>query len=304
MSLPSIAVDRCHPAGQIDVSFEFFPPNTAKMEETLWASVRRLAPLNPKFVSVTYGAGGSTRDRTHGIVSKLRDQTHLEPAAHLTCVAASREEVADVAGRYRAAGIRHIVALRGDPPEPGTPFHPHPDGFSGSVALIRALKAIADFEISAAAYPEPHPDSLGPAADIDYLKAKVDAGTDRFITQYFFDNDLFLRLRDRVAAAGINVPLVPGILPVTNFGQVVKFSRQCGATVPDWLADRFEGLDHEPETRKLVAAATAAEQCLALNREDVSLFHFYTLNRADLVFAVCHMLGIRAETGGSDRVAA
>lgn len=304
MKSPTIAVDRCHPAGQIDVSFEFFPPKTEKAEASLWASVERLAPLSPRFVSVTYGAGGSTRDRTHRVVSRIREETDLEPAAHLTCVAASRAEVIDVAKQYWQAGVRHIVALRGDPPELGQGFSPHLNGFEGSVALIRALKQTAEFEVSAAAYPEPHPDSRGPDADLDYLKAKADAGTDRFITQYFFNNDLFLRLRDRMADAGISQPLVPGILPVTNFAQVKKFSAQCGTSVPDWLADRFEGLDQDPETRKLVAAATAAEQCLDLHKEGISLFHFYTLNRADLSYAVCHMLGIRQVSASNARAAA
>ena len=275
------------------VSFEFFPPKTPEMTATLWRTVERLAPLGPRFVSVTYGAGGSTRERTHAVVERLRGETVLQPAAHLTCVAASRGEVDGVARRYREAGITHIVALRGDPSNGDDVFVAHPDGYDGSVALIAGLRRIADFEISAAAYPEPHPDSHGAAADIDQLKRKIDAGAVRLITQYFFENADFLRFRDRLAAAGVAVPLVPGILPVTNFRQVQRFSATCGASVPAWLERRFEGLDDDPDTRKLVAAATAAEQCEGLAAEGVRDFHFYTLNRADLVFAICHMLGLR-----------
>ena len=275
------------------VSFEFFPPKTPEMATTLWRTVERLAPLGPRFVSVTYGAGGSTRARTHEVVERLRGETALQPAAHLTCVAATRGEVDGVARRYRQAGITHIVALRGDPGDGNDVFVPHPDGYDGSVALIAGLRRIADFEISAAAYPEPHPDSRGVAADIDQLKRKIDAGAVRLITQYFFENADFLRFRDRLAAAGVAVPLVPGILPVTNFRQVRRFSATCGTNVPAWLERRFEGLDEDPDTRQLVAAATAAEQCEGLAAEGVRDFHFYTLNRADLVFAICHMLGLR-----------
>ncbi len=275
------------------VSFEFFPPKTDKMAQALWRSIERLAPLNPQFVSVTYGAGGGTRERTHAVVERIRETTALEPAAHLTCVGASRAQVDEVAKRYRHAGVHHIVALRGDPPDGGGGFTPHADGYAGSVDLIAGLRQLGDFEISAGAYPEPHPDSHGPVRDIELLKRKIDSGAGRLITQFFFDNEVFLRFLDRVHAAGIAVPIVPGILPVTNFKQVARFSAQCGATVPDWLAARFETLDDDPGTRTLVAAATAAEQCLALHESGVDHFHFYTLNRADLVYAICHMLGLR-----------
>lgn len=275
------------------VSFEFFPPNSPEMAETLWRTVERLAPLGPDFVSVTYGAGGTTRERTHALVERLRCDTTLEPAAHLTCVGASRNDVDAIARRYRDAGIGHVVALRGDAADGAGSFAAHPDGYDGSAALIAGLRKVADFEISAAAYPESHPDSTGDAADIDHLKRKIDAGATRLITQYFFDNDHYLLFRDRLADAGITVPLVPGILPVTNFARVVSFSAACGASVPEWLARRFEDLDDDPDTRKLVAAATAAEQCQELAAEGVGEFHFYTLNRADLVFAICHMLGLR-----------
>ena len=276
------------------VSFEFFPPKTEKMLERLWRSVDRLAPLRPRFVSVTYGAGGSTRDRTHAIVAHLRRNTDLEPAAHLTCVGASVEEVNAVVRDYYAAGVRHIVALRGDPPEGESKFTPHPEGYDGSVELISGLKTIADFEISVGAYPEPHPDSRGMQSELDYLKRKLDAGATRFITQFFFDNDCFLRFLDKVRGAGIEAPIVPGILPVTNFQQVARFSSMCGASIPDWFGSRFDGLDDDPSTRQLVAAHTAADQCFGLLESGINEFHFYTLNRADLVFAICHMLGVRA----------
>jgi methylenetetrahydrofolate reductase (NADPH) len=243
---------------------------------------------------VTYGAGGSTRDRTHAIVAHLRRNTDLEPAAHLTCVGASVEEVNAVVRDYYAAGVRHIVALRGDPPEGESKFTPHPEGYDGSVELISGLKTIADFEISVGAYPEPHPDSRGMQSELDYLKRKLDAGATRFITQFFFDNDCFLRFLDKVRGAGIEAPIVPGILPVTNFQQVARFSSMCGASIPDWFGSRFDGLDDDPSTRQLVAAHTAADQCFGLLESGINEFHFYTLNRADLVFAICHMLGVRA----------
>ncbi len=278
----------------IQVSFEFFPPKTEKMQDTLWNSLKRLEPLAPKFVSVTYGAGGTTRERTHDTVVRIRRETSMVPAAHLTCVGAGRDDIDAVARRYWEAGIRHIVALRGDPPEGiGERYVPHPGGYAYAGDLVAGLKRIADFEISVAAYPETHPEAASPEADIDNLKRKIDAGATRAITQYFFDVDAFRRFMDRVAAAGITVPIVPGILPVTNFAQVVRFSNMCGASVPEWMAELFAGLDDDPETRKLVAATVAAEQCRALAADGVREFHFYTLNRADLTFAICHILGVR-----------
>jgi methylenetetrahydrofolate reductase (NADPH) len=276
----------------VSVSFEFFPPKTEKMQEQLWDSVARLAPLNPGFVSVTYGAGGSTRERTHETVLKLKRESHLKPAAHLTCVAASQAEVDSVARLYWQEGIRHIVALRGDPPDGGK-YEPHPQGYAYAVDLVRGLKKIGDFEISVAAYPEGHPEATSKQADLDNLKRKIDAGATRAITQYFFETETYLRFLERARKAGIDVPIVPGILPVTNFAQVVKFSKACCASVPQWMADLFRGLDDDPDTRRLVAATMAAEQCRALAGEGVKEFHFYTLNRADLVYAICHILGVR-----------
>lgn len=276
----------------VSVSFEFFPPKTEKMQEQLWDSVARLAPLKPEFVSVTYGAGGSTRERTHDTVLRLKREKGLLPAAHLTCVAASKAEVDEVARLYWQEGIRHIVALRGDPPEGGK-YQPHPQGYAFAVDLVQGLKRIADFEISVAAYPETHPEARSAQDDLDNLKRKIDAGATRAITQYFFETATYLRFLERVRKAGITVPIVPGILPVTNFAQVRKFSAACGAGVPAWMADLFQGLDDDPDTRRLVAATMAAEQCRALANEGVKQFHFYTLNRADLVFAICHILGVR-----------
>lgn len=281
-------------AGDLAVSFEFFPPKSEKMEEALWQAVRRLEPLAPRFVSVTYGAGGSTRERTHATVVRLLQETHLTPAAHLTCVGATRDEVDEVARIYWQAGIRHIVALRGDSPNGTGTYTPHPGGYAYAADLVAGLKRIGDFEISVAAYPEMHPEATSAAADLDNLKRKVDAGATRAITQYFFDPEVYLRFLDRARAAGIDLPIVPGILPVTNFAQVVKFSAACGASVPPWLAHLFEGLDEDVETRKLVAATVAARQCLALQKAGVREFHFYTLNRADLVYAICHILGLRS----------
>lgn len=291
VSLPVIATPR-----PVHVSFEFFPPKTEKMQAALWECVQRLQPLRPSFVSVTYGAGGSTRERTHETVTRLARETDLAPAAHLTCVAASRGEIDDIARRYWDEGIRHIVALRGDPPDgQGGTYHPHPEGYAYASDLVAGLKKVADFEISVAAYPEMHPEATSAQADLDNLKRKVDAGATRAISQYFFDVDVFLRFRDRAVAAGITVPLVPGILPVTNFAQVQKFSQACGTSVPAWMADLFQGLDDDPDTRRLVAATVAAEQCRALVAHGVDQFHFYTLNRADLTFAICHILGVRAQ---------
>ena len=275
------------------VSFEFFPPKTPVMEERLWAAIKRLEPLQPRFVSVTYGAGGSTRERTHNTVRRIAGETTLEAAAHLTCVGATRQEVDQVAHGYWQSGIRHIVALRGDPPEGTAVFTPHDGGYPFAVDLVRGLKRTADFEISVAAYPETHPEARSPRADLDNLKRKIDAGATRAITQYFFDEQIFLRFIDRAHAAGMVVPIVPGILPVTNFKQVAKFSKACGASIPGWLAALFDGLDEEGETRRLVAATVAATQCRILQANGVDEFHFYTLNRADLTYAICHILGMR-----------
>ena len=281
------------PASGLSLSFEFFPPTTEKMETQLWSAVERLAPLAPRFVSVTYGAGGGTRERTHATVVRLREESNLEPAAHLTCVAATREEVDAVARRYWQAGIRHIVALRGDPPEGEAGYSPQQEGYAYAADLVAGLKRVADFEISVAAYPEVHPEAKSAAADLDNLKRKIDAGASRAITQFFFDVDHYRRFVDRARSAGIAVPIVPGILPVTNFSQVVKFSAMCGTAVPAWLADLFDGLEDDPETRKLVAATVAARQCTTLQADGVNEFHFYTLNRADLAYAICHILGVR-----------
>lgn len=277
----------------LEVSFEFFPPRTEEMEQRLWACVKRLEPLAPRFVSVTYGAGGSTRERTHATVVRILRETNLTPAAHLTCVGATREEVDAVARHYWEAGVRHVVALRGDPPAGAGPYAPHPGGYAYAVDLVAGLKEVADFEISVACYPEIHPEAPSAAFDLDNLKRKIDAGASRAITQFFFEDDLYHRFVDRARAAGITVPIVPGILPVTNFARVVQFAAKCGASVPKWLAVMFEGLDEDPETRKLVAATVAAEQCQRLQAGGVKEFHFYTLNRADLTFAICHMLGLR-----------
>ncbi len=280
----------------VRVSFEFFPPKTEEMERNLWSSIDRLAPLGPSFVSVTYGAGGSTRERTHATVSRLVRETALAPAAHLTCVAASRAEIDDVVRGYAQAGVKHIVALRGDPTTGvGTRYEPHPDGYAHACDLVEGIRRIGDFEVSVSAYPEKHPESASLDADIDYLKRKVDAGATRAITQFFFENDVYFRYLDKVRAAGIDIPILPGILPVTNFKQASRFAAQTGAGVPDWLLKRFEGLDDDPETRKLISAAVAAEQVTDLVDQGVGDIHFYTLNRADLVYAICHLLGLRAQ---------
>jgi len=278
----------------IRVSFEFFPPKTEAMEETLWDSINRLAPLGPSFVSVTYGAGGSTRERTHATVARIVKETSVRPAAHLTCVAAGREEIDSIVQGYWDAGVRHIVALRGDPQDGiGTKFCPHPEGYANSAALVAGIKRIADFEVSVSAYPESHPESASVEADIDVLQGKIEAGATRAITQFFFENDIYLRFLDKVRARGIDIPIIPGIVPVQSFKQTARFAKQAGATVPQWLADRFEGLDDDPQTRRLVAATVAAEQVLDLVDHGVRDFHFYTMNRADLVYAICHLLGLR-----------
>jgi len=288
-------------AGPPRISFEFFPPKTPEMEDRLWAAIKRLEPLRPRFVSVTYGAGGSTRERTHATVRRIRHETALEPAAHLTCIAATRAEIDAVARDYWDAGIRHIVALRGDPPNgpiggSGTVggYAPHPGGYPYAADLVAGLKRVADFEISVAAYPETHPAARSPGHDLDNLKAKLDAGASRAITQFFFDVEVFLRFRDRAARSRIDVPLVPGILPVTNFAQLRRMAAACGASIPAWMGAHFEGLDDDPDTRRLVAASLAAEQCRRLQANGVPEFHFYTLNRADLLVAICHLLGVRA----------
>jgi methylenetetrahydrofolate reductase (NADPH) len=280
-------------AGDIQVSFEFFPPKTEKMEQTLWESVQTLEPLAPRFVSVTYGAGGSTRERTHNTVVRIARDTSLQAAAHLTCVEASREEIDAVARDYWAAGIRHVVALRGDPAEPGKGFVARPDGYANAAELVAGLKKVAPFEISVAAYPEVHPDSANKSADLDNLKRKIDAGADRAITQFFFSPDCFFRFQEQVAAAGIDAEIVPGILPVSNVAQTRKFAALCGATIPPWLDRLFEGLDNLPAARQLVAATVAAELCGQLYAGGVRHFHFYTLNRAELAYAICHLLGLR-----------
>lgn len=279
------------------VSFEFFPPNTEKMAATLWRSVERLAPLGPRFVSVTYGAGGTTRDRTHQTVERIVRETGLKAAAHLTCVAATRGEIDAVADRYWEAGVRHIVALRGDMPEAGQAYAPHPDGYAYATDLIVGLKRRRDFEISVGAYPEKHPDAKDMDQEIEILKKKWDAGADRAITQFFFEIDDFLRYRDRMAAAGIEMELTPGVLPVTNFQSLTRFAGRCGASVPTWVAERFEGLDDDVETRSGVAAAVAVELCQRLRAEGVDSFHFYTLNRAELTIAICRMLGVGLVSG-------
>jgi methylenetetrahydrofolate reductase (NADPH) len=290
---------------RLSVSFEFFPPKTAEMEETLWASIQRLAPLKPAFVSVTYGAGGSTRERTHATVARILAETDLTPAAHLTCVSATREEVDGVVRAYGAEGVRHIVALRGDPPEGvGAPYIPAPGGYAGSVELVAGIRALGDFEVSVSAYPEKHPASQSFAADLDLLKRKVDAGASRAITQFFFDNDKFEAFVERARAAGITIPIVPGIIPVHNFRQVARFSQKTGVSVPRWLEARFEGLDNDPATRQLVAAAVAAEQVLDLVDRGISQLHFITMNRADLVYAVCHLLGFRPAKSLANEAAA
>ena len=280
------------------ISFEFFPPKTEEMERNLWETINRLATLEPKFVSVTYGAGGSTRERTHSTIARILKETALLPAAHLTCVGASRGEIDEIVDRYHEVGVRHIVALRGDPPGGiGTPYYTHAEGYQSSPELIAGIKKRhPDIEISVSAYPEKHPESRDFDADIDMLKAKVDAGATRAITQVFFDNDLYFRYLDRVRARGIDIPIVPGIMPMHNFKQARGFVTRAGTTVPDWLAEKFDGLDDDPETRKLVAATVAAGQVHKLAKHGVDTFHFHTMNRADLVFAISHLLGIRPKS--------
>lgn len=290
---------------KIRVSFEFFPPKSDEMEERLWDTVKRLAPLGPRFVSVTYGAGGSTRERTIRTIRRILNETDLLPAAHLTCVGADRVAIDAVIAEFAEMGVNHFVALRGDPPEGvGSAYRPYPGGYANGAELVAGLKRHGDFDISVSAYPEKHPESPDFATDIEMLKRKVDNGATRAITQFFFDNDLYERYVERVRRAGIYIPIVPGILPVHNIGQVVSFSARCGAHVPEWLRERFEGLERDPQTHALVAAAVAAEQVLDLVERGVGDFHFYTMNRADLAFAICHMIGIRREVARTDSAAA
>ena len=279
--------------GDIEVSFEFFPPKSEKMAETLWQSVETLAPLDPRFVSVTYGAGGSTRERTHAAVRRIVSETEIPAAAHLTCVQATREEVDQVAREYWEEGVRHIVALRGDAPDGGGSYAPHPGGYESAVDLIAGLRKIADFEISVAAYPEVHPDSPDRQADLDNLKRKFDAGATRAITQFFFDPECFFEFRDKAEAAGIEGEIVPGVMPVMSFAAVQRMSGLCGTAIPDWMEGLFKGLDERPEARQLVSATIAAEMCRRLYAGGVRQFHFYTLNRAELSYAICHMLSLR-----------
>jgi len=290
-------------ARRLNVSFEFFPPKTGDMEAQLWDSVLRLASFRPDFVSVTYGAGGTTRQPTLNTVRRIIESTELLPAAHLTCVGATRQEVDEVIREFADAGVRRFVALRGDPAGGvGTAYRPHPGGYATSAELVAGLRAISDFDVSVSAYPEKHPESPDFATDIDLLKRKVDAGASRAITQFFFDNDMFERYVERVRRAGIYVPIVPGILPVHNFAQVARFAGMCGASIPPWLAARFEGLENDPQTRALVAAAVAADQVMDLVERGVQDFHFYTMNRAQLVYAICHLLGLRGEGGSGTGV--
>ena len=282
-------------AGDLNVSFEFFPPKTEKMEEQLWSAIETLTPLAPKFVSVTYGAGGSTRERTHNTVARIAKETPLSAAAHLTCVAASKAEIDEVADAYWDAGVRHIVALRGDPPEAGTKFVPHPQGYQGAAELVEGLRKRHPFEISVAAYPETHPDAACAQSDVDNLKRKLDAGATRAITQFFFEPETFFRFRDTASAAGITADIIPGIMPVSNFAAVQRMSAMCNTDVPGWMGKLFEGLDDLPAARQLVSATLAAELCRKLYAGGVRDFHFYTLNRAELSYAICHLLGLRPQ---------
>jgi methylenetetrahydrofolate reductase (NADPH) len=286
---------------RLNVSFEFSPPKTPESEESLWSAIRRLEPLAPSFVSVTYGAGGSTRERTHRTVARMLKETTLKPAAHLTCVAASRAEVDEVVRDYWESGVRHIVALRGDPPGSlGGAYQPRADGYANATELTAAIKAIAPFEVTVGLYPQIHPESPSAEHDIDVLKAKVDAGATRAVTQFFFDTDAFLRFHDKVRKAGVTIPILPGVMPVSNFKGLRKMAGPCGIQLPGWLATLFDGLDSDPETRKLLAASVAAETCARLEEEGFSDFHFYTLNRADLVYAICRVLGVREPGTGAE----
>ena len=290
-------------AGDCEISFEFFPPKTERMEEQLWDSVVTLAPLAPRFVSVTYGAGGTTRERTHNTVARIARETNIPAAAHLTCVEASKGEIADVANAYWEAGVRHIVALRGDAPGSDGKFVPHPDGYASAAELVEGLRKLHTFEISVSAYPETHPEALSAASDIDFLKRKLDSGASRAITQFFFEPETFFRFRDAVAAAGIDAEIVPGIMPVSNFGAITRMSAMTGTAIPVWMEHLFEGLDDHPPARQLVAATVAAEMCRRLYAGGVRDFHFYTLNRAELSYAICHLLGKRPSGAAQEQAA-
>lgn len=279
----------------VRVSFEFFPPKDEAMEQTLWQSIERLAPLQPSFVSVTYGADGSTRARTHNVVTRVAGDTGLTAAPHLTCVGAPREEILEIARNYWSQGIRNIVALRGDPPQGATQYVPHPQGFAYALDLVKGLRSVGDFDISVATYPEVHPESPSKQFEIDNLKAKLDAGANRAITQFFFDTQSYLRYRDDCTAAGIKASIVPGILPITRFPQMLRMAERCGTSVPEWLRHRFDGLDDDADTRRMIAASVAIEQVQQLQREGVEEFHFYTLNRSELTYAICHALGVRPQ---------
>jgi methylenetetrahydrofolate reductase (NADPH) len=291
-------------AAPIQVSFEFFPPADAAMETTLWNSLQRLAPLAPRFVSVTYGADGSTRERTHNVVTRIQQRTALTGAPHLTCVGAARGEILDIARAYWDEGVRHLVALRGDAPQGQGGYRAHPDGFAHACDLVAGLATLAPFDISVAAYPEVHPEAPSAQADLDNLKRKIDAGATRAITQFFYDSAVFLRFRDRCAAAGICAPIVPGVLPITRFPQVLRFAQACGASIPQWLRERFAGLEEDHDTRRMIAASVAIEQVQELTRHGVREFHFYTLNRAELTYAICHALGLRPTAAAPDAAAA
>ena len=279
--------------GDLGVSFEFFPPKSEAMEAQLWDAVRTLEPLGPRFVSVTYGAGGSTRERTHATVSRIARETSIPAAAHLTCVEATKVEIDQIAEEYWAAGVRHIVALRGDPPTKGAKYATHPGGYENAADLVKGLKRLHPFEVSVSAYPECHPDSADAVADLDNLKRKLDAGANRAITQFFFEPETFFRYRDELAKAGVDAEIVPGIMPVMNFASVKRMSAMCGTAVPAWMARLFEGLDDHPAARQLVAATVAAELSRRLYAGGVRQLHFYTLNRAELAYAICHLLGVR-----------
>ena len=289
--------------GDCEISFEFFPPKTEKMEEQLWDAVVTLAPLEPRFVSVTYGAGGSTRERTHNTVARISRETSIPAAAHLTCVDASKGEIADVANAYWEAGVRHIVALRGDAPNSDGKFIPHPEGYASAADLVKGLRILHPFEISVSAYPETHPEANTAKSDIDFLKRKFDAGASRAITQFFFEPETFFRFRDSAAAAGIDAEIVPGIMPVTNFASIVRMSKMTGTSIPSWMAHLFDGLDDHPPARQLVAATLAAEMSRRLYAGGVRDFHFYTLNRAELAYAICHLLGKRPAAAVKDEAA-